>query len=113
MDKQIIIDEIDVSGCRYLFDDTSYKRSKTSCSITLKDCKYLGDNCYYKQLKRKEQECELWKTRYEELKKQSGRLEAHLATLEAKIEVDKAQYKELKAENEELKRQHRNQMEKL
>ena len=57
-DKQIIIDGVDVSGCRYLFDDTSYKRSKTSCSITLKDCKYLGNNCYYKQLKAKEQECE-------------------------------------------------------
>ena len=49
---EIIIDGVDVSGCRYLFDDTSYKRSKTSCSITLKDCKYLGDNCYYKQLQR-------------------------------------------------------------
>lgn len=57
-DKEIIIDSIDVSKCRYLFDDTSYKRSKTSCSITLKDCKYLGDKCYFKQLKRKEQECE-------------------------------------------------------
>ena len=56
--KQIIIDGVDVSGCRYLFDDTSYKRSKTSCSITLKDCKYLGNNCYYKQLKRAEQKLE-------------------------------------------------------
>lgn len=53
--KQIIIDGVDVSGCRYLFDDTSYKRSKTSCSITLKDCKYLGNNCHYKKLKLKEQ----------------------------------------------------------
>lgn len=59
--KQIIIDGVDVSGCKYLFDDTSYKRSKTSCSITLKDCKYLGNNCYYKQLRRKEQECEILK----------------------------------------------------
>ena len=50
--KEIIIDGVDVSGCRYLFDDTSYKRSKTSCSITLKDCKYLGNNCYYKQRKK-------------------------------------------------------------
>ena len=57
-DKEIIIDGVDVSECRYLFDDTSYKRSKTSCSITLKDCKYLGDKCYFKQLKRKERECE-------------------------------------------------------
>lgn len=56
-DKEIFIDGVDVSECRYLFDDTSYKRSKTSCSITLKDCKYLGDKCYFKQLKRKEQEC--------------------------------------------------------
>ena len=56
-DKPIIIDGVDVSECRYLFDDTSYKRSKTSCSITLKDCRYLGDKCYFKQLKCKEQEC--------------------------------------------------------
>lgn len=57
-DKQIIIGGVDVSGCKYFFDDTSYKRSKTSCSITLKDCKYLDDNCYFKQLARKTQECE-------------------------------------------------------
>lgn len=57
MTEKIIIDGVDVSECRYLFDDTSYKRSKTSCSITLKDCKYLGNNCYFKQLKRKEREC--------------------------------------------------------
>ena len=61
----LIIDGVDVSGCRYLFDDTSYKRSKTTCSITLKDCKYLGNNCYYKQLKRKEQECEQQKAELE------------------------------------------------
>ncbi len=66
-DKQIIIDGVDVSECRYLFDDTSYKRSKKSCSITLKDCKYLGDKCYFKQLKRKEQECEKLKQELDEI----------------------------------------------
>lgn len=57
-DKEIIIDGVNVAGCRYLFDDTAYKHSKTTCSITLKDCKYLGNNCYYKQLQRETQECE-------------------------------------------------------
>ena len=68
MTENIIIDGVDVSGCRYLFDDTSYKKSKTSCSITLKDCKYLGNNCYYKQLKCKEQECKELKQTLTEIK---------------------------------------------
>lgn len=62
-DKQIIIDGVDVSGCKhyknrnciadYLLTDMDFSEAK--CEL----CK----NCYFKQLKRKERECE-------ELKKQ-------------------------------------------
>lgn len=83
--KSIIIDGVDVSGCRYLFDDTSYKRSKTSCSITLKDCKYLGNNCYYKQLKAKEQECE-------RLKKDKSALELRLDELTSPVNVEDCEH---------------------
>ena len=46
-DKQMIIDVVDVSGCKYLMDD--------KCLILDMVCSVCS-NCYYKQLKRKEQE---------------------------------------------------------
>ncbi len=46
--KTKIINGINVSECRYLFDDV--KRNNV-CSICYKSCKDLGiDYCYYKQL---------------------------------------------------------------
>ena len=52
-DKQIIIDEIDVSGCKYM----AIAPITPKCSIN--DWTHCdGQNCYYKQLKHKEQECE-------------------------------------------------------
>ena len=62
-DKQIIIDCVDVSGCKH------YKNRTCIADYCLTDMPFgeakceLNPNCYYKQLKRKEQECE-------ELKKQ-------------------------------------------
>lgn len=54
MDKQIMIDGIDVSGCEYI---GLYKECKLKCgSCYPVDC-LDNPNCYYKQLKRKEQEC--------------------------------------------------------
>ena len=60
-DKQIIIDGVDVSGCKhfknatciadYLLTDMNFSEAK--CEL----CK----NCYYKQLKRKEQEGDKYK----------------------------------------------------
>ena len=52
MDKQIIIDGVDVSGCEY------YDKNKPSLTCTCEEysCSECY-NCYYKQLKRKEQEC--------------------------------------------------------
>ena len=62
IDKQIIIDGVDVSGCcqympRYMedydIDTLDY------CRYHFKPCKDVDVKyCYYKQLKRKEQECE-------------------------------------------------------
>lgn len=56
-DKQIIIDGIDVSGCKH------YKNRTCIADYCLTDMPFgeakceLNPNCYYKQLKRKEQEC--------------------------------------------------------
>ena len=59
-DKQIIIDGVDVSGCK------KYEHEIVKCNATLKNMCFCGGrctdeknaNCYFKQLKRKEQECE-------------------------------------------------------
>ena len=64
-DKQIIIDDIDVSGCDFYIDS---KNLEFNCKQTPQSyfCKNQP-NCYYKQLKRKEQECDELK---KEIKKQ-------------------------------------------
>ena len=52
-DKQIIIDEVDVSGCPYYID------SEGSCSSQDCECiKCIHNVCFYKDYKAKEQECE-------------------------------------------------------
>ena len=55
-DKQIIIDNVDVSGCEFYIDS---KNLEFNCKQTPQSyfCKNQP-NCYYKQLKCKEQECE-------------------------------------------------------
>ena len=55
-DKQIIIDNIDVSGCKYYDVKKLPLYNCLECINHFKPC--LGNNCYYKQLSRKEQECE-------------------------------------------------------
>lgn len=56
-DKQIIIDSVDVSGCKY-FENTE---NEMCCSLhCCGGCRTYKD-CYFKQLKRKEQECEFLK----------------------------------------------------
>ena len=68
-DKQIIIDCVDVSGCK------KYEHEIVRCNATLKNMCFCGGrctdkknaDCYFKQLKRKEQECEELKA---EVKKQ-------------------------------------------
>lgn len=52
-DKEIIIDGVDVAGCKYFNRFRSICHNKNLCC----DCEKNQD-CYYKQSKRKEQECE-------------------------------------------------------
>ena len=62
-DKQIIIDGVDVSGCK------KYEHEIVRCNATLKNMCFCGGrctdkknaDCYFKQLKRKEQECNKYK----------------------------------------------------
>ena len=74
IDKQIIIDGIDVSGCECIIEDyyyqqannlaNGYKHIKNVCELGESGSEYYNlfckdnHNCCYKQLKRKEQECE-------------------------------------------------------
>ena len=54
-DKQIIIDGVDVSGCKNLMQGIV----PFGCMEDRKTCSCMNNpNCLYKQLKRKEQECE-------------------------------------------------------
>ena len=56
IDKQIIIDGVNVSGCSYYQHNmcTATKDDYGDCSLCCQD--YDMNDCYYKQLKRKEQE---------------------------------------------------------
>ena len=58
IDKQIIINGVDVSECIYYQCNmcTATKDNYGDCSFYCKD--YDMNDCYFKQLKRKEQECE-------------------------------------------------------
>ena len=63
IDKQIIIDGVDVSGCEW-FGQIDLDINVICTSNSPKKCNtYCKDisNCYYKQLVRKEQECEKYK----------------------------------------------------
>ena len=60
-DKQIIIDEIDVSECIYYDNGKCLNDEMVQCS-----CKNVAV-CYYKEYKRKEQECEEWKIMLKDL----------------------------------------------
>ena len=67
-DKEIIIDGIDMSGCKH------YKNRNCIADYCLTDMPFseakceLNPNCYYKQLKRKEQEFEKYKQALAEIK---------------------------------------------
>ena len=57
--EQIIIDGVDVAGCKYFNRFRSICHNKNLCC----DCEKNQD-CYYKQFARKEQECEELKNEY-------------------------------------------------
>lgn len=101
--KQTIIDEVDVSGCEYLYTDSRYNDKCCSASV--------GGNCLCKpsemlcvkyveclkvQLKRKEQECE-------NLKQYNDSKQASYESMQRQWNEVELENRKLKKENEELK----------
>ena len=99
-DKQIIIDGVDVSGCKYFCKFTTICRNENIGRVVRPRCKNVVD-CYYKQLKLKEQECEELKEKYKwyDHYKEQALYNKNLCNEKSK------QLDQLKAENEELKKQ--------
>lgn len=102
MDKQIIVDGVDVSGCGY-YDPNADKESHF-----LHDCKKEHAPCWscasmpgclYKKYKRKEQECEMLKKIINEAKNSKLDLNSFFA-IEATVGEYQLELDQLKAEND-------------
>lgn len=63
--EPIMMDGVDVAECEKLYtSNLPIGNDKIKCGLHQgKTCDNYP-NCYYKQLKRKEQECEEWKSKY-------------------------------------------------
>lgn len=111
MDKQIIIDGIDVSCC----EDYGYRgKAGHWCHNYDEPCTDYP-NCIYKRLKRKEQECEELKGKLKYIRDENVHLkesatdeQMDFLALNNYIRTLEFQIDQLKAENEELKREKRN-----
>lgn len=121
MTDKIIIDDVDVSGCEFLLENSLHKiEFSCNCRGNSQDnalhlhlhCKH-NPNCYYKQIKRAEQECERLKKLYEEvcsenlkeiyeLIKKNDLWRGIVNVVNEKLEK---QLDQLKANNEQLKKQ--------
>ena len=99
MDKQIIINGVDVSGCSY--GEIEKDIFKCSCEYNVRSTSMFckdNPNCYYKQLKCKEQE-------YEELKaeiKHYKQIAQYHGNLSVKYTNKSAKYKQTLAEIKEI-----------
>ena len=91
-DKQIIIDNVDVSECPAMDTYNIFGIEDKPCCYKFHEYCSAIPNCYYKQLKRKEQECEGLE---EELNDLTRDIKTHL-------KVEKIKLDQLKAENEKL-----------
>ena len=107
-DKQIIIDNIDVSGCEYIDKDSCCNLFEgligTPCSS------YYFRNCHYKQLKRKEQECDVLRKLAETHLAETINMQSEIDLLKEDLAISIQENEEgreinaeLKAENERLK----------
>ena len=63
MNKQVIINNIDVSECEHLTETRHCKAQMAVMGTDANRCKCFP-NCYYKQLARKKEECEKLKKQY-------------------------------------------------
>lgn len=110
-DKQIIIDDVDVSGCEWL------QKWNSRCSLFDGPCGghskcdgELSGNCYYKQLQAKEQENEELKAKckkYGEINEQEAKDYAELKALNTRLDNQREtywkEYKKLKQTLTEIK----------
>ena len=99
--KEIIIDDVDISGCEYCLKMTKYR-----CTIQRDVYKCLCEenpNCHYKQLKRKEQECEKLKSDLTDLSKIIDCKNGTILTFKEQLDQLKAENEKLKQENKHLK----------
>lgn len=103
-DKQIIIDNIDVSGCKH------YKNRTCIADYCLTDMPFgeakceLNPNCHYKKWQYKEQECNRLKEEVSLLKESNSKLQ-QIEDVNSLEKYYLKQINQLKAENDELKRQ--------
>ena len=97
--KEIYIDDVDVSGCIYfkMNNKTPMCRACNS-GVGSPYCEYHKD-CYYKQLKEKEKECEELEKLYKELQDDMLACNKCRATIKLQQQLD-----QLKAENKKLKK---------
>ena len=103
-DKQIIIDGVDVSGCK------KYEREIVRCNATLKNMCFCGGrctdkknaDCYFKQLKRKEQELQEAMDNYVQLDLQRVKEYNELVELYKAKEQECNKYKQTLAEIKEI-----------
>ena len=101
-DKQIIIDGVDVSGCKY-YDNLDCYAERGCCGYPL-DCED-NPNCYYKQLKRKEQECAQFRNANDEKNELLAKLGCPTtATAKRNVLCLQQQIDKLKEDNEELRK---------
>ena len=84
-DKQIIIDGVDVSGCKYYLFREQQPNGERCCGMGLVDCN--GNDCLYKKYKRKEQECEAYKMEAEEGIEINAELKAKNDELKGKVKL--------------------------
>ena len=86
IDKQIIIDGVDVSGCKRIISNKIYGYVCNCEEDThlISSCKHRPD-CYFKQLARKTQECEVLQMSDNEAKEIIAELEAECEELRRSI----------------------------
>ena len=124
-DKQIIIDGIDVSGCKFY---KGYCRISALCDYSGHLCE-VTSNCDYKQLKRKEEECEELKKDLTDLSKiidcKNGTILTFKEQLETQLkrkkqeceywqkELDKTHLLMLEKQNELIKEKEKNEKQKM
>ena len=100
MDKQIIIDGVDIKYCKRRIGKDNF------CRYYKRPCAENNFNCIWKKYFRKEQECEELKKDRERWKSNFNGKVSAIEELLQQLDQLKQTNEELKKENDELKRQH-------